>query len=148
LHRPACERRATLDIPIPTPKEREMKHDSASATDAMARNKPARQKEGPKLNDEHRIDAPAIEKPARRKSRIQELQPGFGEPDVPRLKKPFVIGPTQFSASHAEPDRIDNELAVRVLSTLVDDHFRPPSLEVHVLTDFEFRLGGCCWQVI
>ena len=54
IMREACERRATLDIPIHTPKEREMKHDSASATDAMARIKPARQKEGPKLNDEHR----------------------------------------------------------------------------------------------
>ena len=53
IMREACERRATLDIPIHTPRS-EMKHDFASATDAMARIKPARQKEGPKLNDEHR----------------------------------------------------------------------------------------------
>jgi hypothetical protein len=70
-------------------------------------------------------------------------QSGFlAEPDTLRLEKGFLIISMLFGVFHSEPNRIDNEFAVWALSTLVNDHFRPAGLEVHVLADFEFRFGG------
>ena len=65
----------------------------------------------------------------------RELSFAFVERDFVRLEKPFLIGPTLFGSSHSEPNRIDNELAVCFLSTLVDDHFRAAGL------------ARCAWRV-
>lgn len=91
------------------------------------------------------VPHPSTERGSRLRSPAGLHQSGFFvERDILSFKKGFLIAPTLFGSSNSEPNRIDNELAVYALSTLIDDHVRPPGFEVHVLTDFESRLGKCC----
>jgi hypothetical protein len=65
-----------------------------------------------------------------------------------RIKERFRIASARFGPAivhcRIEPDRMHDELAVRALRALIDNHLCPSGLEVHVLPNLEFRLGWCC----
>jgi hypothetical protein len=61
----------------------------------------------------------------------------FGERSRPPLKKRFLVVTVLLCAFYTAPYRINYEVAVWTPRISVDDHFRPASLEAHVLTDFE-----------
>lgn len=64
------------------------------------------------------------------KSPTGVTRPGFFvERKIRRIKKLFLKSAASFFfIANVEPNRIDNELAVRVPRTLVDDHYRPAGL--------------------